>query len=112
MSFREGQPHHRPTRHRGRAQGVEPVVLAHLGDARHTRSHLSPPSFATLCGLSPVFSTQPLLASRALCHPLMPPLTATDAGDPMHLRAAWHPLLVVLMAHLLPRERWEVLLRG
>ena len=39
----------------------------------------------------------------------MPPRNATDADDPLHLRTAWHPLLVLLLEHLLPRDFWEVL---
>jgi hypothetical protein len=39
----------------------------------------------------------------------MPPRTETDADDPPHLRTAWHPLLVMLLELLLPREHWKVL---
>jgi hypothetical protein len=41
--------------------------------------------------------------------PRMPPRTATDADDPLHLRTAWHPLLILLLERLLPRDLWEVL---
>jgi len=41
--------------------------------------------------------------------PCMPPRTATDVEDPLHLRTAWHPLLILLLERLLPRELWEVL---
>ncbi|MFO0631082.1 MAG: hypothetical protein U0325_36395 [Polyangiales bacterium] len=39
----------------------------------------------------------------------MPPRTATDADDPLHLRTAWHPLLILLLEQLLPSDLWEVL---
>jgi hypothetical protein len=39
----------------------------------------------------------------------MPPRTAPDADDPLHLRTAWHPLLILLLERLLPHELWEVL---
>jgi hypothetical protein len=39
----------------------------------------------------------------------MPPRAATDADDPLHLRTAWHPLLILLLERLLPHELWEVL---
>jgi hypothetical protein len=39
----------------------------------------------------------------------MPPRTATAADDPPHLRTAWHPLLVMLLELLLPRDHWKVL---
>ena len=38
----------------------------------------------------------------------MPPRTET-ADDPPHLRTAWHPLLVMLLELLLPRDHWKVL---
>jgi hypothetical protein len=34
---------------------------------------------------------------------------ATDADDPLHLRTAWHPLFILLLEHLLPRDLWDVL---
>jgi hypothetical protein len=39
----------------------------------------------------------------------MPPGSATDTDDPLHLRTAWHPLLILLLERLLPGELWEVL---
>jgi hypothetical protein len=39
----------------------------------------------------------------------MPPRTAPDADDPLHLRTAWHPLLILLLERLLPHELWDVL---
>jgi hypothetical protein len=39
----------------------------------------------------------------------MPPRTETAADDPPHLRTAWHPLLVMLLELLLPRDHWKVL---
>jgi hypothetical protein len=39
----------------------------------------------------------------------MPPRTAPDADDPLHLRTAWHPLLILLLERLLPHEIWDVL---
>jgi hypothetical protein len=39
----------------------------------------------------------------------MPPRPATDADDPLHLRTAWHPLMILLLERLLPGELWEVL---
>jgi hypothetical protein len=39
----------------------------------------------------------------------MPPRTAPDVDDPLHLRTAWHPLLILLLERLLPHELWEVL---
>jgi hypothetical protein len=39
----------------------------------------------------------------------MPPRPATDADDPLHLRTAWHPLLILLLERLLPRDLWDVL---
>jgi hypothetical protein len=39
----------------------------------------------------------------------MPPRSATDVDDPLHLRTAWHPLLILLLERLLPRDLWDVL---
>jgi hypothetical protein len=39
----------------------------------------------------------------------MPPRPATDVDDPLHLRTAWHPLLILLLERLLPRDLWDVL---
>ena len=39
----------------------------------------------------------------------MPPLAAPDADDPLHLRTAWHPLLILLLERLLPGDLWDVL---
>ncbi|MFO0631011.1 MAG: hypothetical protein U0325_36030 [Polyangiales bacterium] len=39
----------------------------------------------------------------------MPPRITTDADDLLHLRTAWHPLLILLLEHLLPSDLWEVL---
>jgi hypothetical protein len=41
--------------------------------------------------------------------PRMPPRPATDVDDPLHLRTAWHPLLILLLERLLPRDLWDVL---
>jgi len=40
---------------------------------------------------------------------VMPLRTGPDADDPPHLRTAWHPLLVMLLELLLPRDHWTVL---
>jgi hypothetical protein len=39
----------------------------------------------------------------------MPPHSAPDADAPLHLRTAWHPLLILLLERLLPRDLWDVL---
>ena len=39
----------------------------------------------------------------------MPPRSATDNDDPLHLRTAWHPLLILLLERLLPSDLWDVL---
>jgi hypothetical protein len=39
----------------------------------------------------------------------MPLRPATDVDDPLHLRTAWHPLLILLLERLLPRDLWDVL---
>lgn len=36
-----------------------------------------------------------------------PPLVAAQP-EAMHLRTAWHPLLILLLEHLLPPELWRV----
>ena len=37
-----------------------------------------------------------------------PPSPGDAAPEPLHQRTAWHPLLVMLLEMLLPRERWRV----
>ena len=49
------------------------------------------------------------MASRVRWGRVMPPRTAPDADDPLHLRTAWHPLLILLLERLLPHELWDVL---